>query len=90
MIELDVDKRREAANKEEAKRDAIVRSFFRDQSPVVGERSNLPMGGDQQYSVFDPATGRTFIIKDTRVIRKADPAADVRRQLRDAGVILKG
>jgi hypothetical protein len=59
MIELDNDKRREAANKEEAERDLEVRGVFRAQSRfVLGGRSNIAAGnglspGDQQYVVTD-------------------------------------
>jgi hypothetical protein len=35
--------------------------------------------------VTDSVTGTMFVIIDARVIRKADLAADIRRQMRDAG-----
>jgi len=84
MIDLDVDQRHDAANQEERERDAVVRAVCQGQSRfVLRERSNLAMGGNQQYMVADSVEGRMFVIKDTRVIRKADLAADIRRQLRD-------
>ena len=46
MIELDRDKRREAAIREETARDAEVRGIFRGQSRFALEgRSNLAAGG---------------------------------------------
>jgi hypothetical protein len=86
MIEIDVDKRRQAAEKEEKGRDAEVRAVFRGQSRfTLGERSDLPAGdglapGDQQYQVIDSETGRVFLIFDRRVIEKSALAADIRRQ----------
>jgi hypothetical protein len=89
MIETDIDKRQQAAEEEDNERDAIVRGVFQEQSQFVpGSRSNLAMGGDQQYMVTDPVTGRMFVIKDTRVIRRADLAADIRRQLEEIRVAL--
>ena len=83
MIETDIDKRKETANAEDNERDAIVRGVFRGQSQfALGERNNLAMGGDQQYTV-------TFLIKDVRVIAKPDLVADIRRQLKDAGMLLR-
>ena len=44
-LELDNDKRREAANKEEADRDAEVRGVFREQNHfVLGGRSDIAAG----------------------------------------------
>ncbi|MGA9966633.1 MAG: hypothetical protein WBQ10_15660 [Terriglobales bacterium] len=89
MIETDIDRRQQAAEEEDNERDAIVLGVFQEQSQFVpGSRSNLAMGGDQQYMVTDPVTGRIFVIKDTRVIRRADLAADIRRQLEEIRVAL--
>jgi hypothetical protein len=88
MIELDCDKRREAAIREETARDAEVRGVFRGQSRfALGGRSNLAAGGglapfDQQYMVTDSETGKAFLVFDRRVIWKGSLAADIRRQLR--------
>jgi hypothetical protein len=87
MIELDNDKRRKAAVKEEEERDLEVRGVFRGQIGfALGGRSNLAAGGglspgDQQYVVTDSETGRMFLIFDRRVVGKKSLATDVRRQL---------
>ena len=86
-FELDNDKRREAANKEEAERNSEVRGVFRGQSRfILGGRSDIAAGnglspGDQQYVVTDSETGRQFLILDRRAVGKKSLAADIRRQL---------
>jgi hypothetical protein len=89
MIETDLNKRKEAAEKEDNEREAIVRGVFHGQTRLVpGEGRGMAASIDQRYSVTDTATGRVFLVYDRRPIPKAELPADIRRQMEEIRVAL--